>query len=64
MWKSERGDLFRPAKCPSHPGQSNEEGGWLAEVGGGGRGVRRLPPLGRQGQYGGEVQGGPCSPCS
>ena len=64
MWKSERGDLFRPAECPWHPGQSKEVGGWLVEVGDRGREVRRLPPLGRQEQYRGEVQGGPCNPCN
>ena len=55
MWKKEREDMFRPAECPWHPGQSKEAGGRLVEAGDGGQEVRRLPPLGRQGQYGGEV---------
>ena len=64
VWKRRRGALFRPAECPWHPGRSKEAGGWLVEVGDGGRRVRRLPPLGRQGQYGGEVQGRPYKPCN
>ena len=64
MWKRERGDLFRPAECPWHPSYSKEAGGWLVEMGDGWWKVRRPPPLGCQGQYGGEVQGGPCNPCN
>ena len=62
VWMREQGDLFRPAECPWHPGQSKEAGGWLVAVGAGGRDVRQLPPLGRQRQYLGEVHGGPSSP--
>ena len=58
VWKRERGDLFGPAECPWHPGQSKEAGGWLVEVGDGGREVGHLPPLGCQGQYGGRYRAG------
>ena len=55
VWKRERGDLFPPAECPWHLGQSKEAGRWLVGVGGGGREWRHLTHLGPQGQYGEEV---------
>ena len=62
VWKRERGDLFRRAECGWHPGQSEEAGGWLVEVGGGEQEVRHLPLLGCQGQYGGRYRVGRAIP--
>ena len=64
VWQRERGELFRPAEYPWHLSQSKEAGVWLVEVGDRGRAARNLPLQGRQGQYGGEVQGGLCNPCN
>ena len=63
-WRSERGELLSPAECPWHPSQSREAGGRLIEMGDRGRQGWQHPLPERRGQCGGEVQGGPYSPCS